>query len=371
MRPKKYTKIAEELTELIVNGQLGPGAQIPSQHELTRQYDVSRSCVQKALDLLAERGLVDKKPGKGVFVKSASEPGESPGRALGLLMPTSKPVTPTPQDSFGVETLWGIEEAVRERGLNLVLRRHDRYGSFDDIAAVLAGMEVGGLVVDRDFPDACLRTAVVAGLPLVVAGRLCSVPGVGCTVPNFYDYIYQTIHALDEHGTGRVALFYPAPHDYGPEALGAVSRLAGEGRRIVVDAIDVFGGREPYDPTLEEQLVKELVGKMVDDDALPDVIICVSDWTAARVLEVLNARAVPVPGRVGLIGGLGIAIAAQMSPTISSLVVDSRALGCRAVEILTDMVFDNQPSRIERLPLTLVERESFRFNHSAGTTESG
>ncbi|MBN1676365.1 MAG: GntR family transcriptional regulator [Kiritimatiellae bacterium] len=362
MRPKKYPKIAEDLTKMIVDGQIGSGEQLPSQHQLTLKYGVSRSCAQKALDLLEERGLVDKRPGKGVFVKSAPEPAEL-GRAIGLLFPDFKRTTPAADDSFGVETLWGIEEAVRDRGLNLVLRRHERDSTFEDIAAVLASMEVDGLLVDRDLPDECIRMAVVPGIPVVVAGRLSVVPGVGCTVPNFYDYIYQTLGALGEQGVKHAAIIYPGPHDYSREMLGAVNRLRIEQRSIAVDLIDCFTDGQAFDATLEEKLTKQTVHELVDRDALPEVILCLSDWTALRILEVLKARNIPVPGRVGVIGCLGIGIGEQVTPTISTLAVDSRALGSKAVEILADMVFAGQPARIERLPLTFIERESFRWRN--------
>ncbi len=360
MRPKKYPRIAEELTRMIVGAQIGPGEQLPSQHQLTRQYGVSRSCAQKALDLLEERGLVDKRPGKGVFVRSAPD-AAVPGRAIGLLFPDFKRTVPSREDSFGVETLWGIEEAVRERGLNLVFRRHKRTSSFSDVAAILKSMEVGGLLVDRDFSDESVKTAAVPGIPIVVVGRMCAVPGVGCTVPNFYDYFYQTVISLREHGVKHVAVLYPGPHDYAPEVTGAVNRLRAEGRGITIDDIDCFGARDTYDATLEEQLVKKAVNELADRDALPEVILCVSDWTAVRILEVLKARGIPVPGRVGLIGCLGIAVAEQTDPKISTLAVDSQTLGSKAVEILTDMIFRGQPARIERLPLTFIERESFRW----------
>ncbi len=64
----KYEQIYTEISNSIDNRQLKEGCKIPSETELMKQYEASRGTVRKAVDLLQERGYVQKIHGKGVFV---------------------------------------------------------------------------------------------------------------------------------------------------------------------------------------------------------------------------------------------------------------------------------------------------------------
>lgn len=63
----KYEQIYTEISNSIDNRQLKEGCKIPSETELMKQYEASRGTVRKAVDLLQERGYVQKIHGKGVL----------------------------------------------------------------------------------------------------------------------------------------------------------------------------------------------------------------------------------------------------------------------------------------------------------------
>ncbi|MEY8350384.1 trehalose operon repressor [Bacillus cereus] len=64
----KYEQIYTEISNSIDSRTLQEGCKIPSETELMKQYEASRGTVRKAVDLLQERGYVQKIHGKGVFV---------------------------------------------------------------------------------------------------------------------------------------------------------------------------------------------------------------------------------------------------------------------------------------------------------------
>ena len=68
-----YMQIYRELRSAIEAGVHSPGARLPSEHELRRQYGVTRDTVRRALELLAHEGLIVKHPGRGSFVCSESD----------------------------------------------------------------------------------------------------------------------------------------------------------------------------------------------------------------------------------------------------------------------------------------------------------
>ncbi|MFD0328262.1 GntR family transcriptional regulator [Streptacidiphilus monticola] len=67
-----YERIAEDLKQQIRDNALPPGAALPSQSQLMKQYGASSLTVQKAMSLLRDGGWAVSRPGKGAFVSHAS-----------------------------------------------------------------------------------------------------------------------------------------------------------------------------------------------------------------------------------------------------------------------------------------------------------
>ncbi|MGK9044851.1 trehalose operon repressor [Mammaliicoccus vitulinus] len=64
----KYMKIYQAICEKIINGEYAHLQQLPSENELTKIYSTSRETVRKALNLLQEKGYIQKLRGKGSVV---------------------------------------------------------------------------------------------------------------------------------------------------------------------------------------------------------------------------------------------------------------------------------------------------------------
>ncbi len=64
-----YMQVASEIEARISSGELKPSERLPSEAELTRQYDVSRVTIRQALGHLAKLGIVMRRQGIGTFVR--------------------------------------------------------------------------------------------------------------------------------------------------------------------------------------------------------------------------------------------------------------------------------------------------------------
>jgi len=74
---KRYQKLAEWLSQQIEQGVLTLGQRLPSIRALSRQHQVSIATVQRALEVLESRDLVEARPRSGYYVRqSATEPVE-------------------------------------------------------------------------------------------------------------------------------------------------------------------------------------------------------------------------------------------------------------------------------------------------------
>ncbi len=64
----KYLKIFNDIVDQIESGEVSTNSLLPSENELRIQYDTSRETIRKALNLLAQKGYIQKIRGKGSLV---------------------------------------------------------------------------------------------------------------------------------------------------------------------------------------------------------------------------------------------------------------------------------------------------------------
>jgi GntR family transcriptional repressor for pyruvate dehydrogenase complex len=77
-------RVARQIERLVVDERLQPGDRLPAGRELTGRYGVSRTVVRDALAVLAQRGLVETRPGSGVFVRDGGS--EAVAGVLGQML---------------------------------------------------------------------------------------------------------------------------------------------------------------------------------------------------------------------------------------------------------------------------------------------
>ncbi|GAA0823344.1 histidine utilization repressor [Colwellia asteriadis] len=68
VKPAKYSVIKQYICENIESGEWPQNAKVPSENELTQQFDVSRMTARRALQELTEQGILVRSQGAGTFV---------------------------------------------------------------------------------------------------------------------------------------------------------------------------------------------------------------------------------------------------------------------------------------------------------------
>ncbi len=63
-----YLQLKSKIKEAISNGNLKPGDQIPTEHQLCEEFDISRTPVRQALQELVNEGVLSRQQGSGTFV---------------------------------------------------------------------------------------------------------------------------------------------------------------------------------------------------------------------------------------------------------------------------------------------------------------
>lgn len=81
---KVFERVAEQIEKRIVDGELRVGDRLPTERDLADQFQVSRTAVREAMKILAQKGLVDMRPGRGTIVIDGAQ--EAMEDSIGLLM---------------------------------------------------------------------------------------------------------------------------------------------------------------------------------------------------------------------------------------------------------------------------------------------
>ena len=81
---KVFEQVAEQIETRILNGDLRSGDRLPTERELAEQFHVSRTAVREAMKILAQKGLVDMRPGRGTIVIDGAN--EAMQQSIGLAM---------------------------------------------------------------------------------------------------------------------------------------------------------------------------------------------------------------------------------------------------------------------------------------------
>lgn len=134
-QPRLYVAVAREITLYIRNTPLEPGAQLPPERDLARQFQVSRTTVREAMIALETAGLIEVRVGDGTYVRN---------RPAHLHFPWDREADPGP----------GPHEQFRVRLLA-------ECAAAEDAAANITGAEletlaelVAAMAEDVDGPDA-------------------------------------------------------------------------------------------------------------------------------------------------------------------------------------------------------------------------
>ena len=74
MHEVMYRRIADDLRGKIESGEFEPGAQLPNETELGKEYRASRNTIRDAIKMLITLGLVETRAGQGTFVLTQPDP---------------------------------------------------------------------------------------------------------------------------------------------------------------------------------------------------------------------------------------------------------------------------------------------------------
>ncbi len=135
-RTPRYLELANALRRDIAGGRIAIGGQLPTEHTLCSVHGVSRHTARAALQVLADEGLIDRRPGLGTTVVATGDPsgftqalGDLPAlmkyaheARLEIARSARRPMTEAEAARFqaDIDRMWLVLDGVRRAGAQAV-----------------------------------------------------------------------------------------------------------------------------------------------------------------------------------------------------------------------------------------------------------
>jgi LacI family transcriptional regulator len=262
-------------------------------------------------------------------------------------------------DSFGrfaMPIMEGLEECLADSRVAVFMAN-----ATDDPAREaqhveqLIGKRVDGIIVTARRADRREKLVVPArDVPLLYVFSQTDDPHARCLLPDDEGGAVLAVEHLVRLGRRRIA------HVTGPERFEAVRlRRAGYTRALAgagIKAIDDFYLTGVWSEAWGRDAVAQLFkGRRLP----PDAIFCGNDQIARGAADALRERGIVVPDAVSIVGFDNWEVIADASrPPLTSVDMNLKNLGRQAGLDLLEMIAGKHLRGVQRLPCTLVIRES-------------
>ncbi|HAU37394.1 MAG TPA: hypothetical protein DCX07_06710 [Phycisphaerales bacterium] len=352
-----YEALAARIRKSICQGAYQPGELIGSEYELAREESVSRMTVRRACTLLVHEGLVERRPGKGLYATGGRGHGVPIATRMIQIVAGNLRWESSLQMSRGVQAI-----AKRER---IQVQLYDAHGDMELDMAMLrqlpSGQAKGAVIVSLQTPPFCeaVYRLKTTGFPFVLADqRLRDIEVPSITADN-YAGGYAAGRALLEKGHKRIAFVGDLV------AATVQDRLAGL-RDAMADAglpmprsliADVLAGKDRLGDWSAS--VEECTRDLLQRPSPPTAIFFSCDAVARSAYRTLGAMGLSIPQDVSVIGFDDDPLAEWLPPPLTTVRQPFFAMGQAAMELLCKRMNDsNTPVEHRVMPVKLVERGS-------------
>ncbi len=163
----RYQKVYGIYKEKILNGSIKGGSLLPSENTLANEFDVDRSTIRRALQMLVDDGLVEKSAGKGTIVigrNLASEPGKAAigtNKNIGFLLPSGNAIT----EQFYSLLFYELEQILQRHSYSLIYSTLD---SGADLSDTIRSLNLVGCAFVSNVDQKLVQEAIALDFPCIM-----------------------------------------------------------------------------------------------------------------------------------------------------------------------------------------------------------
>jgi DNA-binding LacI/PurR family transcriptional regulator len=344
-----YLMLADKLRKAIAARNIAPGSFMGTEVELSKNHSLARMTVRRAVQTLIDEGILERLPGRGIFVRNPEHQTRSVKVLAGNLCWTP-----------AVNMARAAKKVADDKGVELILC--DAHGNMaadlETIRRLPYNGVRGALIMSlhcREFHSA-LSHLVAANFPFVVVDQhLHEIDAPSVCSDNFGGGALAASAVL-EAGHRRIAFIGDLGATTTADRLrGVQGALARDGvtlaAAIDLQVLDQFGDWEPR--------VKETVRELMASPAAPTAVLCSCDSVARAAYRTLLGLGLEIPRDVSVVGFDDDPLAQWLDPPLSTIRQNFDDIGRVAMEKLIERMANSEaPAEPVHIPVDYIARGS-------------
>ncbi len=316
-----YRRVAEAVIDDIQSGRYAQGDRLPVESELQKRFKVSRIVIRQAMELLGQKKLIERQPGKGTFVR---EPIAAQGHAMigvlnGYRMGASDPCFAPMLDA--------VSNALSASDKSVVLRNiyNVKPAELDDMVRFV---QLDGILIL--MPDIVESAQMVAkrvsklGVPVVGVNFRSNL--IDCVFQDCYSGGFCVAEHLMELGHRKIWCL-----DFENSPVGVAERMEGFSDAISQNSWDASLDKIT---TSHDDVYRMICDSVSSGQELPTAIFAADDQMAAKVITALTRYDLRVPEDISVVGYNDIHLTESHIPPLTTVHVPLREMATYAVRLL-------------------------------------
>ena len=362
-----HVQLHNQLRRLIVSGRWQDGERIPTETQLSRHLDISRTTVRIALQRLEVEGLIQRTAGRGTFVAHQSQE-HAASRTIGY-------ITHSFHNEIHSIMLSSAETELRSAGYQVIFSNATTLAEEAAILQQLLDENVAGLLIwtsarPRADTVAVLEEFQRRGIPIVFIDRLIDGIEADYVASDNFGGAYELVSHLISLGHEHIVQLMPNIN-----GLRAVDeRHRGYAAAVRDRGLPVYAPWKldpPERPEFHEtdiyslvgeksqQIIEQVVRLMNAVETKPTAVACINDILAIITISALREIGISVPHEVSVVGFDDISMASHIGVPLTTVAQNAYELGKSASKQLLDRLEgDDSPPRACTVPTRLRIRAS-------------
>lgn len=345
-----YIQIYEDLKEKIFSNFYENDTFLPSERELSEEYNVERATIRRALALLAKEELISKLPGSGSKVNNITQPKyQTPSEEynnIAYILPGDAANKIT--QPFHSSVFYRFEMECKAHGFNLFYINLKGDYTLPDI---ILNKHVKGVVWVSSIPTDLLEYFLTLNIPSIL---------ISTTHPKYVSILadnisgsIEAVQHLINLGHRNIA-FINGTETY----QNSVERKDGYTRvlkqaNIPVDEQLIFSGDWSFESGYRETI------RLIDSKKTFTAIFAANDMMALGAQSALISRGFVIPDQISVIGFDNIEQCKYSIPALTTVSVDAKIFAKQMMNSLLSIINTQETIPVKILiPTTLTIRNS-------------
>jgi DNA-binding LacI/PurR family transcriptional regulator len=358
MKQTLYKRIFDDLLMNIENNTYPIGAKLPTEAELSIQYDVSRITAKKAMDMLAEKNLVARKQGFGtVVIKARPTATETPETqkilTIGLIQ---HDISPT----FGLEFLQTMELLTQENDMLLITGfSNHSIESEEKLLERFRAYGVEGIIIspvhNQSFNNTFIRL-VMDRYPLVLFDRYLK----DITCPNVVSMNYEGAQEVINHlfALGHTNIAFLSRDIASATTLqerrnGILKAMAQNGLTSHPDWWVTDLTEKTVNQNDQYTMDKNKIKKLLTENPEITAIVCLKCFPVPMVFEAAEELEKTIPRDLSLISFDSPGFLCNKIINLSHIKQDEQMLAKKAFMMLCELMNGKETPIREKVPVHL------------------